>query len=133
MLLGELILRRKCIKMEINELKNNIFSSEEKTDVNALLNRLFELEDQFQKHNILTEHANNEIKVTVGNSKTTLTNAIKLRNATDRKADTLTKLIESNNKSLDIINLIEQRQKLIEEYILLNNAISSTDWSTNVD
>ncbi len=133
MLLGELLLRRKCIKMEIDELKNYMLSSEELTNLNDILNRLFVLEDKFQRHNILIERANNEIEVSVGDTTTTLTNAIKLRMAADRKADALTRLIKGNKPSLNITNLIEQRQKFIEEYILLDNAINSSDWSVNVD
>lgn len=133
MLLGELLLRRKCIKMEIDELKNHMLSSEEPTNLNDILNRLFVLEDKFQRHNILIERANNEIEVSVGDTATTLTNAIKLRMAADRKADALTRLIKGDKPSLNITNLIEQRQKFIEEYILLDNAINSSDWSVNVD
>ncbi len=133
MLLGELLLRRKCVKMEIDELKNYIFSSEDQANVNDILNKLFELEDKFQRQSILIERANNEIEVEVATTTTTLTNTIKLRKASDHKINVLTKLIESNKASLNIINLIEQRQKLIEEYILVDNIINSSDWSTNVD
>lgn len=133
MLLGELLLRRKCIKMEIDELKNYMLSSEEQINVNEVLNKLFELEDKYQKYNILIERANNEIELVVGTTKTTLTNAIKLRSAVDRKIDGLTMLIKSNKATLNIFNLIDQRQKFIEEYIILDNAISNSDWSINVD
>lgn len=133
MLLGELLLRRKCIKMEIDELKNYMLSSDEQINVNEVLNKLFELEDKHQKYNILIERANNEIELVVGTTKTTLTNAIKLRSAVDRKIDGLTMLIKSNKATLNIFNLIDQRQKFIEEYIILDNAISNSDWSINVD
>ena len=133
MLLGELLLRRKCIKMEIDELKNYMLSSEEQINVNEVLNKLFELEDKYQKYNILIERANNEIELVVGTTKTTLTNAIKLRSAVDCKIDDLTMLIKSNKATLNIFNLIDQRQKFIEEYIILDNAISNSDWSINVD
>ena len=133
MLLGELLLRRKCIKMEIDELINYMLSSEEQINVNEVLNKLFELEDKYQKYNILIERANNEIELVVGTTKTTLTNAIKLRSAVDCKIDDLTMLIKSNKATLNIFNLIDQRQKFIEEYIILDNAISNSDWSINVD
>lgn len=133
MLLGELLLRRKCIKMEIDELKNYMLSSDEQINVNEVLNKLFELEDKHQKYNILIERANNEIELVVGTTKTTLTNAIKLRSAVDHKIDDLTMLIKSNKATLNIFNLIDQRQKFIEEYIILDNAISGSDWSINVD
>lgn len=133
MLLGELLLRRKCIKMEIDELKNYMLSSDEQINVNEVLNKLFELEDKHQKYNILIERANNEIELVVGTTKTTLTNAIKLRSAVDHKIDGLTMLIKSNKATLNIFNLIDQRQKFIEEYIILDNAISNSDWSINVD
>lgn len=133
MLLGDLLLRRKLIKLEINELKNYLFNFEEITNVNEILNKLFELEDQFQRHNILIERANNEVNIEISNSKTSLSNAVKLRDAVDNKADTLTKLINNNKSKLSIINLMEQRQKFIEEFVLLNNAISKSDWSVNVD
>lgn len=119
--------------MEIDELKNYMLSSDEQINVNEVLNKLFELEDKHQKYNILIERANNEIELVVGTTKTTLTNAIKLRSAVDHKIDGLTMLIKSNKATLNIFNLIDQRQKFIEEYIILDNAISNSDWSINVD
>ncbi len=133
MLLGELLLRRKCAQWEINELKNDLYKTEEHTNVNDTLSKLFELEDKFQRYTILIERANTNTEVELGSQTTSLANAIKLRNAVDSKINTLTELIKSNKKSLNILNLIEQRQKLIEEFILIDNVVNSGDWSTNVD
>lgn len=119
--------------MEIDELKAYMLDPESVSNTNEILDKLFELEDNFQRRNIIIERVNNEVEVAVGTTKTTLTNAIKLRAAADRKIDALTRLVKSNKASLDILNLTEQRQKLIEEYILLDNAINSSDWSVNVD
>lgn len=133
MLLGELLLRRKCAQLEINELKNHLYKTEEHANVNDTLSKLFELEDKFQRYTILIERANINTEVELASQTTSLTNAIKLRNAVDSKINTLTELIKSNKKSLNILNLIEQRQKLIEEFILIDNVVNSSDWSTNVD
>ncbi len=140
MLLGELLLRRKCAQLEIHEFKNYLYEVEEKgalkvpLSVNDTLTKLFELEDKFQRYTILVERANNDVEVTVGSSqKTSVANTIKLRNAVDNKISVLSELIKRNKASLNIINLIEQRQKLIEEFILLDNVINASDWSLNVD
>jgi hypothetical protein len=133
MVLGEMIFRKKYIELQIDELRHHIIYDEDVPNMNELLSRLYELEDQNQKYKMLIDKSNRQTTIKIGKSLVSIDTAIELRKNTDNKIDILTNLIKANKQSLDIFNLMSQRNKLIEEYVLITNAIRISDWSTNVD
>jgi len=134
MLLAELLMRKKYIELQIAELKGYLFNNnDEAVSVNEALNKLYDLEDKDQKHRILIKKANDQIEVTVANSKVSLATAIELMINLDNKINILSDLISVNNKSLDIFNLLSQRSKLIEEYMLVYGVIKISEWSNEID
>jgi len=133
MLLAELLMRKKHIELQIVELKNYLITDEESINTNETLTKLYELEDQDQKYRLLIRKANSQIEVLIGNSKVSLATAIELRDNLDNKIDILSDLINANKRSLDIFNLITQRSKLVEEYIMVYKAIKIGDWSSEID
>jgi len=133
MFLAELLMRKRYIKLQIAELKSYLFNNEEVVNTNEVLNKLYDLEDQDQKHKILIKKANNQIEVEIGNNKVSLDTAIELRDNLDNKINILSDLINVNKKFLDIFNLLTQRAKLIEEYMIIYKAIKISDWSSEID
>ena len=133
MFLAELLMRKSYVKLQIVELKFYLLNNDGSSDTNETLKKLYELEDQDQKYRILIKKANSKIEVEVGTSKISLDTAIELRNNLDNKISILSDLISANKKSLDIFNLITQRSKLIEEYLMVYKAIKISEWSTEVD
>ena len=133
MFLAELLMRKSYVKLQIAELKFYLLNNDGSSDTNETLKKLYELEDQDQKYRILIKKANSKIEVEVGTSKISLDTAIELRNNLDNKISILSDLISANKKSLDIFNLITQRSKLIEEYLMVYKAIRISEWSTEVD
>ena len=133
MFLAELLMRKSYVKLQIAELKFYLLNNDGSSDTNETLKKLYELEDQDQKYRILIKKANSKIEVEVGTSKISLDTAIELRNNLDNKISILSDLISANKKSLDIFNLITQRSKLIEEYLMVYKAIKISEWSTEVD
>lgn len=133
MLLAELLMRKRHIKLQIAELKNYLLNNGDVVDTNEVLNKLYELEDQDQKYRILIKKANNQIEVEIGSSKISLATAVELRDNIDNKISILSDLISANKKSLDIFNLLTQRSKLIKEYMMIYKAIKISDWSREID
>ncbi len=132
MLVAELLLRKENLKLQIDELEKHLSIEEVSGNINKIINRLFELEDVLQRYVVALDKSNNSNIITVGSSEISVMTALRLKNNTNRKIDVLTDLINSNTK-IDILNLIEQRTKLFEEYVLFSKAISLSDWSVEVD
>ena len=133
MFLAELLMRKSYVKLQIAELKFYLLNNDGSSDTNETLKKLYELEDQDQKYRILIKKANSKIEVEVGTSKISLDTAIELRNNLDNKISILSDLISANKKSLDVFNLITQRSKLIEEYLMVYKAIKISEWSIEID
>ena len=132
MLVAELLLRKKNLKLQIDELEKHLTTEDASGNINKIINTLFELEDKLQRYVVTLDKSNNNIKITVGASEITVATTIRLKNNTKRKIDVLTDLINTNT-NVDIFNLIHQRTKLFEEYVLFNKAISISDWGVEVD
>lgn len=140
MYLSEVLIRKNNIKIRMVELKrflqnvsNNSNIRDRGATYNQVLSRLFALIDKYQSHIVLIENSNNNTEITVGESTLSVANAVKLRDTLDSKALVLTALIESGDCSLDILNLMDQREKYLEERIILQKCISDSDRSVKID
>jgi len=133
MLIAEILFRKSYLKIQIDELKDYIIKTDKLGNINEVLGKLYELEDQEQKYKMLLINANRQAEVKIGNSKVPVETALELKHNTSNKIDVLTDLINANKESLDIFNLMAQRNKLVEEYIMILNAIKTSDWSTDLD
>lgn len=133
MFIGELLIKRNHVKMQINEFKKYLYSDEPISDINDVLDKLFTLEDKYQQYSVVLDDINMSTEIQFGDNKVIIANMIKLRDTTSNKINVFTELIDSNKSSLNIINLIEQRANLVEEYILLNKTISMNDWQVEID
>lgn len=132
MLVLELLLRKKNLKLQIDELKKFLLTEEASGNINKATNTAFELEDKLQQYIVALNISNNETTIQVGKSKINVAAAIILRNTTQKKIDILTDLI-GNNIKIDIFNLIAQRNGFLEEFILLDKAIKSSDWKVELE
>lgn len=133
MLIAEILIRKNYVKLQIDELKNYLVNAMEIANVNETLIKLYELEDECQKYRMLLDRANRQLEVEIGKSKVPVSTAIELAKNTCNKIDVITELIAANKHSLDIFNLLDQRVKLMEEWIMISRAIRISDWSHNVD
>lgn len=132
MLIAEILIRKNYVKLQISELKNYLINADD-FNVNETLNKLYVLEDEEQRYRMLLDKSNRQLEVEIGSSKVTVFTALELARNTCNKIDIITDLIEANKSSLDIFNLLEQRTKLMEEWIMISRAIRVSDWSHNID
>jgi hypothetical protein len=132
MLVAEILLRKKNLKLQIDELEKHLTTNDVSGNVNKVINTLFELEDKLQRYVVALDKSNNNTNIIVGASEVNVATAIRLKSNTKRKIDVLTNLINTDVK-LDIFNLIDQRTKLFEEYILFDKAIKASDWKVELE
>lgn len=145
MLLSELLIRKQYIRMQIEEFKtylkceeDGVFREkfryeEDSVDVNKIISKIFELEDRLQKYVMILDKVNRDYKVKIGSNDVSVATAVRLREVVKRKIDSLTDLMKNARIKIDILDLMQQRATLMEEYIIYDRAINLNDWSTNVD
>lgn len=143
MLLAEVLARKEEIDSKIDILENHLRSMalddsiKDTVELDKIVSNMYELFDERQQHIFTIDRANSSIEVKIGNSKTTLASAIRLRETVERKIDVLSELIkacENNTKSgFSVIELLNNKDKLLAEYNVLTNAISKKDWTVELD
>lgn len=137
MVLAEVLIEKYNLEQKICQLNEYVFKiskiSSEETD--KAIKSLIELVDKHRSHLILINKINNIIEVTIGNSKLSLANAVLITKTMNHKIDLLNGLIAGcdGSNTLNIFDLIAQRDKLMEEYSTISNGLKSIEWSTEVD
>jgi len=136
MLVGELLLRRRILKRNIEDVQKYLAKKEEtssRASYNDFIDQLFGYLDQIKSQEIVLNRSNEETKIKVGKSEINVSDAIYIRETILKKINVLSSMIEHNtNRDLDIFNLITERDKLFEEYLYISSLISESDWSTEV-
>lgn len=138
MFLSEEIVLRDNIGFKIAELTDYLIvvakneANDDVSKINNTVNALFDLLDEYQQKEILVERANRSIKIQIGKSEVLVADAINIRNTINRKIGVLTDIINTckfnNNNLFDIHELMKNRDKLIDEFSVLDNAIESSNW-----
>jgi len=135
MVLAEVLIEMKNFGLKISQLEDYLHRTAGQ-DV-ALADRatikLLDLLDKHRSHLILLNKLNNNIEVTIGDSTVSLANAILITKTMKRKIELLNSLIETEDSVLDIFSLIEQRDKLLEEYTAISNGLIALEWRTKID
>ncbi len=122
MYLYELVDQKKVLDIKIQELKVML----EVDPKDEIAKELLDLLEIRQAKVINISLANSGSNITIGNTKTTVTAAVVVRDTIKSKIDILTNIINSDN-SLDKLSLIRQRDKYFEEYTFIDMAIKRND------
>ena len=137
MVLAEVLIEKNILDEKIKEMRRYLFRmvSVSAEEADKATKRLIELIDKHRSHLILINKVNNSIEVTIGDSKISLANALLISQTMDRKIDLLNELINDCDEDtvLNIFSLIDQRDKLLDEYILISNQLEAIEWGTEVD
>jgi len=133
MLLSELLMRKRRLVTQIEELQDYLEYDRDIDSINDIIDRIFELETTLQKYILIIDKANNQNEIEIGSNKVPVSTAVRLRQNVKRKIDTLTNLINHGTMSINILDLMGQRATLLEEFIIYDKAISLNDWRTNID
>lgn len=137
MVLAEVLKEKDSLEQKICQLNEYIFKiskvSSDETD--KAIRNLIELVDKHRSHLILINRINNSIEVVIGGSKVSLANAVLITKTIKHKIDLLNGLIVGcdGTDTLNFFDLMDQRDKLLEEYTMISNGLKVIEWSTNVD
>ena len=109
----ELLSNRMYLKIAIEDLI--CFLKEARTvdtaQIDGVMTVLLRYIDDHQKYLIMIGKSNIKTTIKVGNSKVSISDAIKIRDGIKNKIDVLTILIEIRNEYLDVLDLMGQRKK----------------------
>lgn len=137
MVLAEVLIEKDNLEQKISQLNAYVFkmSKVSRGETDKALTQLVDLVDKHRSHLILLNKVNNEIEVTIGDTKVSLANAVLITKTMNHKIDLLNGLIIGCDgaDTLDFFDLVEQRDKLLEEYTTISNGLKSIEWSTEID
>lgn len=135
MYLAEVRVEMENIARKIKQLKSYIAKicgfDAESTD--RAVNQLIELVDKYQSHRIAYSRYCNNIKLQIGETEVTLTEAKIILDTMKEKIDVLESLIDSEENTLDVFSLMGDRDKLYKDYASMSNGLKSIEWSTKID
>lgn len=128
MRLKSLIYEKGMLERKVSELKNII----KYNATDAIAQELFAQLELLQAKTININTINNQIKINLGGKDVNISTAIVLRDTTKKKIDILTSLIVDAECKLDKVELINQRDNIYEEYVLLSNEITLSDLNVKI-
>lgn len=135
MVLAEILIETRNLKKKINQLMIYIdrISSRDSVITDQATTKLLGLLDKHRSHLILLNKVNNSVEVTVGESTLSLANAIIILKTVKKKIDILDSLIDKEDCVMDVMNVIENRDKLLEEYTVISKEIQQQEWEIEID
>ncbi len=131
MFLREKLNERIWIKQKIKELKKHALVQTKQQD--DVLKKLLSLLDDLRTVNLVIHKINNDYTIEVAGTKISLNTAIELRKTIKYKISVISEIINLNSDKLDVLSLIDQRDELIDEYSVIDNAVSQADWKIKLE
>ena len=128
MRLRSLIYEKEMLKRKVSELKSII----KYNATDGIAQELFAQIELLQAKTININTINSQIKINLAGKDVNISIAIVLRDTTKKKIDILTSLIVDRECKLDKIELINQRDDIYEEYILVSNEITLSDLNVKI-
>ena len=135
MVLAEILIETENLKKKIKQLMvyMNSVSSRNSEITDQANTKLLSLLDKHRSYLILINEINNKTEVSVGGATLSLANAIIITQTTKKKIDILNMLIDNENCVLDVIAIIDNRDKLLEEYTAIYKEIKYQEWRIEID
>lgn len=136
MTVREILLRRKILCNKLKEVDKVIktlkdMSSENKdTLYTKLINYKFDLLSKIRSHTILLDKLNNDTNIKINGTELSVYEALHLLKTFSHKIATFSSIIIDDSKSLNMFDLIDKKDKLLEEYINIYLAVQESDINT---
>ena len=134
MLINEIISRKKYLSNKLIDIDNYILklldtNIEEKTSIyNKAIEIKFSLLSKIRSHEVLLHDQNAANTIMIGTSEISVYEGVKLRDTLGLKIKTLDILITQGDFNvINIFSLMEQRDSLFEEFVILNTIIAKSD------
>ena len=124
----EVLIKKNFLDKKIADIQFKIKSCYDDKSIEGL----FDLLGVAQNFGRSITESNMETKIVIGTTKTDVDTAVRVRNTLCRKLKTLNLIIRGKHDDLDIFMFLDQRDVLVEEFILLDAAIRKSDLETEV-
>ena len=138
MLIKEILCRKRHLDSKLLDIDNylnilpNLNVKDKVSVYNTAIDIKFSLLSKIQSHDVLLNAQNNNNLLHVGNNDLTVYEAVKIRNTLLDKITTLDNLISSGDLTvINIFTLMEQRDSLFDEFMVLDMAILKSDIETD--
>lgn len=129
MILKDLVDQIEFLKVKIEELNKILHQAPD----DSVAKELWSLLDLRQSKLLYLDKAYKEYTVAIGKSEISLSTAVIIRKVMCKKLKILTGLINNEECRLDKIELIKQRDKVFEEFTILDSAIKLKEFKINVE
>lgn len=131
MFIGELLLRKDNVEDRIRELENGLEVGTIPVDnYSIVLEELKGLYDTQRQYVLILNRHNTTTKITVGTSEISIADALILRGTVNKNIELLETMLIRGSGNLALKNIIDNKKKLIEEYMLYTTSIKQSDWTT---
>jgi hypothetical protein len=124
----EVLIKKNFLDKKIADIQFKIKSCYDDKSIEGL----FDLLGVVQNFGRSITESNMETKIIIGKTKTDVDTAVRVRNTLCRKIKVLNSIIRKKPDDLDIFMFLDQRDVLVEEFILLDAAIKKSDLETEV-
>ena len=135
MVLAEVLTELFNIKYKMSQLEHYLcrVSSIDASMSDEATTKLLDLMDKHRSHLMMINKLNNSTEVTIGKTEVSLADALLIANTMKRKIDLLNTLINNKDCKLDVLSLMAQRDKLLNEYTAISSGLKIVEWGTEVD
>jgi hypothetical protein len=124
----EVLIKKNFINKKIADIQFKIKKSYD----DKLMDKLFSLLGTIQNFARSITESNMKTKIVIGKTKTDVDTAVRVRDTLSRKIEILNFIIKKESNDVDILTFLEQRDDLVEEFILLDAAIKKADLETEI-
>jgi len=130
MFLGELISKLEDTEFQIKELESFLHKVADKDVelVNQATERLLKLLDKHRSYSLVINQINNSTKISLDGEELTLASAIIIINDLGTKIRILNDIVSSENNLLDLFEIMDRRNKIMEEHTKLSNELRKLEW-----
>ena len=125
----EVLIKKNFIDKKIDDIQFQIKNCYDDKSIEELFNLLGVVQNFGRS---ITE-SNMKTKIVIGKTKTDVDTAVRVRKTLCRKIKTLNLIIKGKHDDLDIFMFLDQRDVLVEEFVLLDAAIRKSDLETEVN
>lgn len=137
MTIKEILSRKIHLDKKLKDLNRYIealsdLDVQNKSDLyNKAIEEKFALLSKIQSHTVLLQGQNIDNIISIGDNKLSVYDAVQLRNTLQIKIETLDSIISHGDfRVINIFSILQQRDSLFEEFLVLSLAIKKSDIET---
>lgn len=135
MTVDQLLNNKFYLKIELEELETHLhnkiaYGRMTDDEINAVIAKLLDLREEYQRLQILLDQSNASTMIQIGSKEISVGVAIRMRETTKYRIELLSKLLTKG--LVTGLPVLDQKNNLIREYVLLSNKIETSGRETEI-